>query len=748
MQNPIIPILPNVVEKLTESVIYQNESGEIIYANPAAAKIFGLPFEQLVSLSFSNFYWHSYNNNHQYLDFLSEEEHPSTITLKTGEHQKDVILGVTKEKNDAITWVKLNTYPILNGNGKARGVITTLTNITNKITAYRNFETVEKNLTAALSGIKEGFYLINKKLEITVINDEALKLHTQIFNKRLSIGDNILTLFPSEKLDKIKECFKRAFDGEKIGYEVDFITAGNRLLWIYVNYEPVVYPDNKDIQLVSVNIRDITKRKLAEENLIDSEKKFGQLLSKLGDTVWEHDFITGTTLFSEEISDLAAYQEDDRVINNDKIWRASVHKKDQWILEQNDKLYLQGKIDHHSVEYRLLLKNGDIKWVLDRGVVIEKDASGKPTKIIGTHTDITRRKQIEEELKANEAKFRGIFNSTFQFMGLMTSEGVLLEANRTATEFFRLPKEEVIGMNFLDSRWFSDVTKQKAKAALTKAAKGETVNYELELNLLDGRDIVLDFSIRPLFDTGDNVSLLVLEGRDITEKLRMEKEIEKERINKQKEILSASIEGQEKQRQEIARELHDNINQILATIKIYLQMAIENENLREILIQKSFENISQTIEEVRKLSKSLALPALTHTTLTEAIKQMANDMVLSLLFKISFVNDEFEESLLNNLQKITIYRVAQEQFTNILKYAKAKKIEIMLATTFDKVIMQIVDDGIGFDTTKKQDGIGIRNMMNRVESQNGTFTLMSESGKGCKLKIELPLIKSSTYEEN
>ncbi|MGE5106398.1 MAG: PAS domain S-box protein, partial [Sphingobacteriales bacterium] len=543
----------------------------------------------------------------------------------------------------------------------------------------------------------------------------------------------------------VKSNFQRAFTGEKIEYEYKH-PGDDAFIWFEVTYSPVTNADGEIIN-VCVGINDITNKKMAELQLINSEKRFREVLSSLGDNVWEHDFRTGETYFSERVNELAVY--DNNGINDTlTVWWNSTHEEDRWMLDENYTKYKEGIIDHHSIEYRILYKDGSVRWVLDRGVAIEKDPEGKPLKIIGTHTDVTKQKQVDEEIKANEAKFRAIFNSTFQFIGLMTTDGILLEANQTATDFFRLPKEEVMGMNFVDSRWFSESTREKSKQALVRASRGETVNYELELNLLDGRNVIIDFTIRPILDAKGNAILLIPEGRDITDKLRMEKEIERERLSKQKEILLASIEGQEKQREEVARELHDNINQVLATIKIYLQLAGENEDMREGLIAKSYENISHAIEEVRKLSRALAPPTLDDITLVEALQQMVNDMAISKLFEIDFSVDSFDEGVLDNLQKMTVYRVVQEQFTNILKYANAKKINMSLVTSVNEIILTIKDDGVGFDLNKRSTGIGIKNMRSRVETHNGHFDLDACPGKGCNLTVILPVIKTLSNAEN
>lgn len=741
MQQLHANILPSLLDKLSEGIVYQNAGGEIIYANLAASTILGLNFEQLPGTSAIDPKWKTiYPDGSPF----PGENHPAMIVLKTGNAQLNVIMGVYKQ-DGSLSWISIDAYPVVKEKENAVSVVSSFTDITKQWPSSEKLKQSEQHQRAILLAIKEGFYLVDQNLRIIVINKAAIELHTQTFKKHLTEGDNILDLFPPDNVEYIKNNFQKAFAGEKIEYEVKY-PGDDAVIWFMVTYSPVTNADG-EIIYVCIGINDITNKKMAELQLINSEKRFREVLSNLGDNVWEHDFRTGKTYFSERFNDLAGYDSNG---SNDivTVWWNSTHEEDRWMLEENDSKYKEGLIDHHTIEYRILHKDGSVRWVLDRGVVIEKDTDGKPLKIIGTHTDVTKRRQDEDEIKANEAKFRAIFNSTFQFMGLMTIEGILIEANQTATDFFRILKEEVMGTNFVDSMWFSESTREKSKQALMLAAKGETVNYELELNLSDGKHVVIDFSIRPILDAKGKVILLIPEGRDITDKLRMVKEMEQERISKQKEIVLASIEGQEKQRKEVARELHDNINQVLATIKIYLQLAGENENMRDGLIAKSYENISHAIEEVRKLSKALAPPTLDDISLVEALQQMVNDMAISKLFEIEFLENSFDEALLDNLQKMTVYRVVQEQFTNILKYARAKKITISLLTSDDEITLVVNDDGVGFDPLTRSTGIGIKNMQSRVELHNGQFNLKAYPGKGCKLTVTLPIIKTLSNAEN
>ncbi len=147
-----------------------------------------------------------------------------------------------------------------------------------------------------------------------------------------------------------------------------------------------------------------------EENITnekESELLFRKALESIGDNVWEHDFQKGITLFTKSENEFLGYTSDE-MTDNSELWWSRVHKDDLPLLEQSDKKYKNGNADSHSLEYRLIHRDGSVRWVLDRGVVIQRDAAGKPLRIVGTHTDITNSKQIETELANRVKQFQAL----------------------------------------------------------------------------------------------------------------------------------------------------------------------------------------------------------------------------------------------------------------------------------------------------------------------------------------------------
>ncbi|WP_392480799.1 PAS domain-containing protein [Nostoc sp. C110] len=128
------------------------------------------------------------------------------------------------------------------------------------------------------------------------------------------------------------------------------------------------------------------------------------------------------------------------------------------------------------------------------------------------------------KLQESDRRFRAIFNNTFQFTGLLTPSGILLEANQTALSFGGLQLEDVINRPFWEAHWWtiSPQTQEELKQAIADAAKGKFVRYEVDVLGANERVATIDFSLRPLQDETGKVVLLIPEGRDITERKQTE----------------------------------------------------------------------------------------------------------------------------------------------------------------------------------------------------------------------------------
>lgn len=233
--------------------------------------------------------------------------------------------------------------------------------------------------------------------------------------------------------------------------------------------------------------------------------------------------------------------------------------------------------------------------------------------------------------------------------------------------------------------------------------------------------------------------------QDITEKIKAEQQlsryseqIAREREEHQRKLVRASIEGQERERAEIGRELHDNINQILAVTKAYIEAATQEKDMFEELLQRSVKNLQLAINEIRKISKSLVPPVMDKNGLIDSVQDLIENIRLVNPFAINF---QYQKDQLRNIsaqQQLALYRIVQEQFNNIIKHAQAHNVVIELSEKNNYIDLWIKDDGKGFDPREKRKGVGLSNILSRIELFDGQLEVISSKGQGCTLKIHVP----------
>ncbi|MBI5817584.1 MAG: PAS domain S-box protein [Verrucomicrobia bacterium] len=290
----------------------------------------------------------------------------------------------------------------------------------------------------------------------------------------------------------------------------------------------VIQYEGRDARLVFV--RDITERKRAMDALRAAEERLRSALEITGAGVWEVDLRTGKVAIDPRTLANLGYAPEEFPTTLEG-WSALHHPEDEARVTASFQAMLRGETESYGAELRTRRKDGTWDWAASRGRIVERTPEGVPVRVMGTHINITERKRAEEKLRASEERFRAIFNSTFQFTGLMTLDGTLIEANRTATDFVGIPVQDILNRPFWETPWWSGNEPRVAqlKDAIGRAAKGEFVRYEVEFSGANGKRIIADFSIKPVKDDQGRVVLLVPEGRDITEHKRAEAALEKER---------------------------------------------------------------------------------------------------------------------------------------------------------------------------------------------------------------------------
>lgn len=242
----------------------------------------------------------------------------------------------------------------------------------------------------------------------------------------------------------------------------------------------------------------------------------------------------------------------------------------------------------------------------------------------------------------------------------------------------------------------------------------------------------------PVLDKKGNVKCIIHYVIDVTTQTLLLKKLKSKDKKVQQQIADAISTTQEIERMEIGRDLHDNINQLLITSRLYLGKALNKTTFSPSLVEAAYELIEKAIEEIKSVSTALSSTSFNEenliSSLEELIAQVANDGSIS-------VEKDFilpDESLIEAKVKVAIFRIIQEQFSNIIKHSNAKKIVVQLGFTGNQLRLLISDDGKGFLIGEQKQGLGFQNMKTRVAMMDGNLTINSSPGDGCTIEVNLP----------
>lgn len=312
--------------------------------------------------------------------------------------------------------------------------------------------------------------------------------------------------------------------------------------------------------------------------------------------------------------------------------------------------------------------------------------------------------------------------------------------NEVAERLLGIPAVCIIGKNILTDVFDVPELHKSSLPKLLQRALKENITISTE-QYITFRDRWFDARIHP-YRAG-----IFIYFKDVTTKKKQEILLEKllkQEIDKQKMVARAVVNAQEKERAEIGKELHDNVNQILSTAKLFLEVAKNDSKERVSLIKRSAQNIHEAINEIRHISKSLVPPSISDLGLIDSINDLVENIELSKTLHIDFYKNKEVEGLLDANQKLMLFRIVQEQMNNVLKHAYATNVSIRLLLVEDTIQLIIVDDGRGADIEKNvKKGVGLSNIVSRAELFHGKVDIQTAPGEGYKMKIEIPLITSN-----
>lgn len=316
--------------------------------------------------------------------------------------------------------------------------------------------------------------------------------------------------------------------------------------------------------------------------------------------------------------------------------------------------------------------------------------------------------------------------------------GIILYANQNFCQIAKYTVEELVGKDhrIVNSAYHLPSYFQQLWKTI---AHGQIWRGEFRNCSQDGNIYWVDATIVPFLDESGKPYQYLSIQNDISQKKKLEHDLLEQQRLEQLNITSTALQAEEKVLTQVGRELHDNVNQILVGTKLYLSMISGEVQKNKELITVCMETIQTAIDENRKIAHNLVTPDFELKNLVIQLRDLTAKMLNPLNIEVDLDETQFTEDLLTQQQKLTVYRIAQEQSINIIKYAGASSVKLILSTKDQIFNMTIADNGKGLNTTKKIEGIGIQNIKGRLSLFEGYVQINSEEGKGFELIIRFPL---------
>lgn len=480
--------------------------------------------------------------------------------------------------------------------------------------------------------------------------------------------------------------------------------------------------------------KDVTREREQENQLLLQQDRIkrANYLARLGS--WEMDIATGHIWASEELYDLYEISRHDFPVITPIIFMQWVHPEDRAFVEgQVASLKVQ---DHQFYEHRLLLHTGKLIYV--QQLLEVKRENGVPVRINGIVQDISKRKESDLRLELSEQRFRSLVQHSYDMICILDLEGNYLYTSDSMEHNLGYKSEELAGVN-----------------ALTLVHPDDLFFAQQSILRLHTEKLVRDLppfrfrcksgSWHWIESVGTNlvddpaVGGIVVNARDVTDRKMLQEKLAREVEERRITINKAAIRAQEREREQLGRELHDNVNQVLTTVKLYTELVLDGTVTDSaVLMQKSVGYLTDCINEIRNISKRLSTPTLGKITLGESLQELVTSLSLAGKLTINLQVGRMEKKKLSQDVHLGIYRIVQEHLTNVLRHAGATRVDISLETARGQMEVLITDNGRGFDVAARRKGIGISNMYGRCENINGRMELVSAPGKGCTLKLQVP----------
>ena len=613
----------------------------------------------------------------------------------------------------------------------------------------RELQESEAHLRALIDNLPFEFWAMDDELRYSMQNANSLANYGSMVGKSLhELG------LPEAIVTDWREKDQRVLDGETFHGQYEKEAGGE--LRIFDSLVAPVRVGERTIGIVGVSI-DITERRRAEEQvrrmneelelrvaerttaLAASVREFRTLAENIPDTIIRYDREARKTYVNTAVASFIGANSES-LIGRTPQQTLPARRADQAeayvlalarTLDSGEPQELEVELYHAKIGPRTL----DIRFVAERdehGIVVGALMVGR---------DITAMKAIENELKEREQRYREIFDNAVEGMYLLevTQDGRFrnIEINPALAASTGIPREAMIG-RFVDDAVPEEVGRAIVAKYQRVVAAGETLTEVIELDLPSGLRTYYS-TITPIY-LGGKVHRLIGISRDITELKRVERELQASR-EQLRGLAARREEVREEERKYIAREVHDELGQILTGLKMNVSLLQHRLTHVDGELQAHLRDTARLTDRSLEVARNVASalrPAALDMGIASALEWLAQRFSTNtgIACEIVVADNEFA---LSEQSAIALFRIAQESLTNVARHAQATHIDISVLKDGDDYVLKVRDNGKGFDVhQRKLDSFGVVGMRERALMLGGELNIESRPGQGTSIEVRIP----------
>ncbi len=598
----------------------------------------------------------------------------------------------------------------------------------------------EKNYQTILEGLNTAVLFQDKKGELIAVNQKTAEIFDTTLERLYKLKD-IHSLWNDNWTIMTEEGERLLFEEAPFMMELKTGKPQHKTIimrlrngedrWIYFNSQPLFENSNEEPYSVVTSITDVTTERKLSLELTEQEALFKAFMNKTPNLAWVVDEDAKLILASKAFYQYLGIDEKRSVDQNlVELVPGPIVKS----LYKKHVEVLQTGVPVETVQNANLADGTNFVFHIN---IFPIDGAGNKKMLGGHAVNLSEKYAAEKQLREANDRLLLLTRTTSDAIWEWDMQTGYIFRNDALMDMIGYQPEEKKGLTWWLRRIHPEDRNRVSDKVRDTSEKGlQSWEDEYRFKCADGH-------YKPMRDKGyvvyENGLPVKMIGslQDVTDLKNLENKLMEEKLARQKEISETVIRVQEKERTRIGHELHDNVNQILSTVKMFVEMLTPSGKEEQDIKKKSLEYILLSIEEIRKLSKELVVSQLKDNDLADSIRSLIDDIHLTNVVKIKFTHDTDIE-LLSPGKKVTLFRIVQEQMKNILKYSQAKQVEIYLQSRDNNAELSIKDNGIGFDPKQTHRGIGLSNIYERTRFYDGLVDIDTSPGNGCTVTVSIP----------